>query len=159
MFIWNINKILDSIRNDAFPESDKLKYYIITSLFSLFIAFETFDLIYLLGILKVSIVISMIVIGAIYVYNKNKNYDGKNFIERTTIFTVPLCIRMLLIGVVFGLVIIIVGEMSGYSDFREPSYFSIIITLIMSIIAIFWEGHWFNRLSESDITDSEADTD
>ena len=66
---------------------------------------------------------------------------------------------MLLIVVVFGLVIIIVGEMSGYSDFRESSYFSIIITLIMSIIAIFWEGHWFNRLSESDITDSQTDTD
>ena len=101
----------------------------------------------------------MIVIGAIYVYNKNKNYDGKNFIERTTIFTVPLCIRMLLIGVVFGLVIGIVGAMSGYSDYRESSYFSIIMTLIMSIIAIFWEGHWFSRLSESDLTDSKTDTD
>ena len=30
MFIWNINKILDSIRKDAFSEPDKLKYYIIT---------------------------------------------------------------------------------------------------------------------------------
>ena len=78
MFIWNIDKILDSIRNDAFSESDKLKYYIITSLFSLFIAFETFDLISLVGILKVIITISVIVIGSIYVYNKNKNYDGKN---------------------------------------------------------------------------------
>ena len=159
MFIWNINKILDSIRNDAFSESDKLKYYIITSLFSLFIAFETFDLISLVGILKVIIAISMIVIGAIYVYNKNKNYDGKNFIERTTIFTVPLCIRMILIGTMFGLIIGIVGKMSGYSDYRESPYFSIIMTLIMSIIAIFWEGHWFSRLSESDLTDSETDTD
>ena len=57
MFIWNINKILDSIRNDAFSESDKLKYYIITSLFTLFIAFETYDLISLIGILKVIITI------------------------------------------------------------------------------------------------------
>ena len=90
MFIWNINKIIDSIRNDAFSESDKLKYYIITSLFTLFIAFETYDIISLVGILKVIITISVIVIGSIYVYNKNKKYDGKNFIERTTIFTVPL---------------------------------------------------------------------
>ena len=159
MFIWNINKILDSIRNDAFSESDKLKYYIITSLFSLFIAFETFDLISPIGVVKVVLAISMIIIGSIYVYNKNKSYDGKNFIERTTIFTVPLCIRMLLIGVVFGLVLGIMGAMSGYSDYRESSYFSIIMTLIMSIIAIFWEGHWFSRLSESDLTDSEAATD
>ena len=145
MFIWNINKILDSIRNDAFTESDKLKYYIITSLFTLFIAFETYDLISLVGILKVIITISVIVIGSIYVYNKNKEYDGKNFIERTTIFTVPLCIRMILIGVVLGLVIGIVGAMSGYSDYRESSYFSIIITLI--IICSISNGYFSNILT------------
>ena len=45
MFIWNIDKILDAVRNDSFSEHDKLKYYICTSLISLTVAFESFDFI------------------------------------------------------------------------------------------------------------------
>ena len=159
MFIWDIDKILDSIRNDRFSESDKLKYYIITSLFSLFIAFETFDLLSVSGIIKIILIISITVIGAIYIYNKNKNHDGKNFIERTTIFAVPLSFRMILIGVVFGVIVGIVSEIVGCPDCIQSPYFSIITTFIFAIIGIYWEGYWFSRLSENEIKEIETNTD
>ena len=159
MYLWNINKILDAIKNDAFSEADKLKYYIITSLFSLFIIFETFDFISLSGIIKIILMISSIVIGSIYIYNKNKNYDGKNFIERTTIFAVPLSFRFMLIGLAYGIILAIVFESIGYSDYRESPYYSIITALIMIIIGIYWEGHWFSRLSKNDLKETETSTD
>ena len=159
MFIWDIDKILDSIRNDRFSESDKLKYYIITSLFSLFIAFETFDLLSVSGIIKIILIISLTVIGAIYIYNKNKNHDGKNFIERTTIFAVPLSFRMILIGGVFGVIVGIVSEIVGCPDCIQSPYFSIITTFIFAIIGIYWEGYWFSRLSENEIKEIETNTD
>ncbi|SVC16151.1 uncharacterized protein METZ01_LOCUS269005 [marine metagenome] len=157
MFIWDIDKILDSIRNDRFSESDKLKYYIITSLFSLFIAFETFDLLSVSGIIKIILIISLTVIGAIYIYNKN--HDGKNFIERTTIFAVPLSFRMILIGGVYGVIAGIVSEIVGCPDCIQSPYFSIITTFIFAIIAIYWEGCWFSRLSENEIKEIETNTD
>ena len=159
MFIWDIDKILDSIRNDRFSESDKLKYYIITSLFSLFIAFETFDLLSVSGIIKIILIISLTVIGAIYIYNKNKNHDGKNFIERTTIFAVPLSFRMIVIGGVYGVIAGIVSEIVGCPDCIQSPYFSIISTFIFAIIAIYWEGYWFSRLSENEIKEIETNTD
>ena len=58
MYLWNINKILDGIRNDAFSESDKLKYYIITSLIGLSVASESFDFISNSGIIKIVLMIS-----------------------------------------------------------------------------------------------------
>ena len=159
MFIWDIDKILDSIRNDRFSEADKLKYYIITSLFSLFIAFETFDLLSFSGVIKIVLIISLTVIGAIYIYNKNKNHDGKNFIERATIFGVPLSFRMILIGGVFGVIVGIVSEIVGCPDCIQSPYFSIITTFILAIIGIYWEGYWFSRLSENEIKDIETNTD
>ena len=157
MFIWDIDKILDSIRNDRFSESDKLKYYIITSLFSLFIAFETFDLLSVSGIIKIILIISLTVIGAIYIYNKN--HDGKNFIERTTIFAVPLSFRMILIGGAYGVIVGIVSEIVGCPDCIQSPYFSIITTFIFAIIGIYWEGYWFSRLSENEIKEIETNTD
>ena len=157
MFIWDIDKILDSIRNDRFSESDKLKYYIITSLFSLFIAFETFDLLSVSGIIKIILIMSITVIGAIYIYNKN--HDGKNFIERTTIFAVPLSFRMILIGGVYGVIAGIVSEIVGCPDCIQSPYFSTITTFIFAIIAIYWEGCWFSRLSENEIKEIETNTD
>ena len=65
MYSWNINKILDGIRNDTFSESDKLKYYIITSLISLSVAFESFDFISNSGIIKIVLIISTTIIGII----------------------------------------------------------------------------------------------
>ena len=62
MFIWNINKILDSIRNDTFSESDKLKYYIITSLIGLSVASESFDFISNSGIIKIVLIFPNIII-------------------------------------------------------------------------------------------------
>ena len=157
MFIWDIDKILDSIRDDRFSESDKLKYYIITSLFSLFIAFETFDLLSFSGVIKIVLIISLTVIGAIYIYNKN--YDGNNFIERTTIFAVPLSFRMIVIGGVYGVIAGIVSEIIGCPDCIQSPYFSTITTFIFAIIAIYWEGYWFSRLSENEIKEIDTNTD
>ena len=121
MYLWNINKILDGIRNDTFSESDKLKYYIITSLISLSVAFESFDFISNSGIIKIVLMISTTIIGIIYVYNKNKYYDGKNFIERTTIFAVPLFCRLILFSIplafICGILFALLhqGRQAGYS--------------------------------------------
>ena len=159
MYLWNINKILDGIRNDTFSESDKLKYYIITSLISLSVAFESFDFMSNSGIIKIVLMISTTIIGIIYVYNKNKYYDGKNFIERTTIFAVPLFCRIMLFSIPLAFIVILSAAYFGYSHIQDSPYSQIIFTLILVIISIYWEGHWFSRLSENDLKDIEISTE
>ncbi len=159
MYFWDINKILDSIRNDKFSEFDKLKYYILSSLIAMSIAFETFDFTSYVGIIKIFAMISTTVIGILYLYNKNKQYDGKYFIERTIIFTLPLFIRVTLIAIPIGLVVGIFLAASGNGDIIESGYFSLTLGLILTIIGFFWEAHWFSRLHKNDITATEDGID
>ena len=44
---------------------------------------------------------------------------------------------------------------SGYRDILDTEYFTLIITVIIVIISVIWEGHWFSRLSENDIIETE----
>ena len=150
MFIWNIDKILDAIRNDLFSEDDKLKYYIFTSLISLTIAFESFDFISHSGIIKIVLMISTTIFGIIYVYNKNKQFDGKNFIERTTIFAVPLFCRITLLSIPLGLILGIIVINTDRRDMLDSTYTDLFFSLTITIIMIFWEGHLFSRLSEEE---------
>jgi len=99
------------------------------------------------------------VIGILYLYNKNKQYDGKYFIERTIIFTLPLFIRVTLIAIPIGLVVGIFLAASGNGDIIESGYFSLTLGLILTIIGFFWEAHWFSRLHKNDITATEDGID
>jgi uncharacterized membrane protein len=155
MFFWNINKILDSIRNDEFSEFDKLKYYILSTLIIMTIAFETFDFTSYTGTIKIFSMVSTTVIGMLYLYNKNKQYDGRHFIERTIIFQVPMFFRITLMAMPIGFALGMFLAVNGYVEILNSKYFRLTITVVFTIISIIWEGNWFSRLSESDITDTE----
>jgi len=150
MHLWNIDKIVDKIRNKTFSETDKLKYYILTSTFVLFIIFEDYNFSDNSGILKLLLTIAIVFIGSIYLFNKNNEYDGKNFIERTTIFTVPISLRMIVVGFLYGLFSVIILYSLGYDNLVESPYYSVFIILIMSIISIYWQGLCFDKLIDKE---------
>ena len=159
MIFWNIDKILTSIRNGTFSELDKLKYYILTSLLALMIVLQEWDFSTFTGIFEIILIMGLIIIGAFYTYNKNKSYDGLSFIERTTIFAVPLTLRLILIGIPFGIIIAIFSTKLNYIDFIDSFKFRILNTFIFSIIGIFWEGSWFIRLSQNENNEIEKNAD
>ena len=63
MYYWNINKIINAIKNNSFSELDKLKYYIFCSIFVLFIVFDEFDFKSETGYIKLFLMLLMVIIG------------------------------------------------------------------------------------------------
>ena len=65
----------------------------------------------------------------------------------------------MLFSIPLAFIVILSAAFIGYSHIQDSPYFQIIFTLILVIIGIYWEGHWFSRLSENDLKDIETSTE
>jgi H+/Cl- antiporter ClcA len=152
MYLWDVNKLSEQLITNSVTEKDKMKYligYITIGAISGEVSYWSgvgmnslnyFD--YLNGFISVLLTI----IGTFICYRANQVGDGQKFVERFICLSVPIIIRIIIIGFPVAIGIYIAADlfvMGGKHNFENGAD-SIQTLLILFYLVIYF--YWIRKL-------------
>jgi ABC-type multidrug transport system permease subunit len=128
-YLWHVNDLVRDLKNGVVTEYEKMRYLlfalIIDGLFhgATMVNATAFEIIIarLFGVVELGILIW----GVFHCYRMNKIHgDDKNFIERFTCLSVPLCIKFIVISLLILIPLLIISAVVGILIFGIAHGFS-----------------------------------
>ncbi len=147
MYIWTTKKLAIDLKRRRLDEVEKLKYYI-AYMTLLTIAFGLGSLMPVgpgRGLSIPTLIMGLIINigGIIYCFNKNKEYDGLDFIERSILFGLPIMIRISVILLALDIILVVAlkykPELASFLNSRVFEYF-VVVTFMTIYYLFLWKA-------------------
>lgn len=138
MYFWKTSRLVAELKNGSLNESDLKNYYLATSLFFLvgyYLALlvppenESALVVEAIGSIVVTI------LGVNYAFKANGGNAGSCFVNKAVSISVPLFIKVLVGGIVLGIVLVL---LEGAGVGKSQSEWITSISIVVMEIGFFW---------------------
>ncbi len=149
--LWDIKAAAETIEQDSLSDLDLKKYLLVIIIFGeigMWLGGYAM-IIPALAIFWFIAAIAVKVLGLNYCFKSNLNRDGKDFIKRFLVLSVPIAIRLsvasLVVGTLLAIPICAILKPSFSGLPVQMSYF--LLDLCLELIFFIWVARWLKRLN------------
>ena len=155
MYLWNSEKIITQLSEDAVSEWEATKYLILVSAFSTITGAFYYDPLNrgLVDWFGSAILVVIVIIGISYCFKVNQQGDNKNFIIRYVVLTWPVLIRIILFTIIPYLIILIIAYRSelSISLLLLNEWFRTFYTFLIEILYFYLLSNYIKRVSHTSL--------
>ncbi len=154
MVFWDVNALVEKLRNGSLTEKQKMIYFLIYSVIYLTEGFFNDDTSTVPQIFGFAVMIIVQIIIAVVCFQANNYGDGKNFLERFICLQVPLSIRFWVVIVPAAILFQVVG-----TQFFNISRAAVHITSNLLLLVALWIYVTYLRDAIAKVAALPADAD
>ena len=145
MYLWKTSDLVAQLKAGTVSEKDKMLYVLVTGLgygimsdplFSIGLEYSMLDWVGLV------LMILTTTVGTLYAYTKNRNGDDQDFITRYISLSVPIGIRLIVVGVVGAVAIGFIEGGTSDGIESDPKNKTTLLQLIFWTVAVAFY-YWF----------------